>query len=93
RNDVLEAKDYFVDCDGQSFTMTTPWVHTKDTHGTGCTFAAALTGFIAKGCSISDSVAEAKQFIQAAIEDGLRIGSGHGPTNHWAYAKLKKEML
>lgn len=92
RNDVLEAKDYYADCEGQSFTMTTPWVQTKDTHGTGCTFAAALTGFIAKGYSLSDAVAEAKQFIQAAIEDSLRIGSGHGPTNHWAYNRLKKEM-
>ncbi|EGQ24737.1 phosphomethylpyrimidine kinase [Sporosarcina newyorkensis 2681] len=92
RNDVLEAKDYYADREGQSFTMTTPWVQTKDTHGTGCTFAAALTGFIAKGYSLSDAVAEAKQFIQAAIEDGLRLGSGHGPTNHWAYNRLKKEM-
>lgn len=90
RNDVLEAKDYFIDYDDQSFTMTTPWVHTKDTHGTGCTFAAAIAGFLAKDCAVPDAVAEAKQFIQAAIENGLRIGSGHGPTNHWAYAKLKE---
>ena len=90
RSDVLDAKDYFLDSDGQSFTVTTPWIQTKDTHGTGCTFAAALTGFLAKGYSMTDSVAEAKQFIQAAIEDGLHIGSGHGPTNHWAYGKLKR---
>ena len=90
RSDVLDAKDYFLDSDGQSFTVTTPWIQTKDTHGTGCTFAAALTSFLAKGYSMTDSVAEAKQFIQAAIEVGLHIGSGHGPTNHWAYGKLKR---
>lgn len=90
RSDVLDAKDYFLDSDGQSFTVTTPWIQTKDTHGTGCTFAAALTSFLAKGYSLSDAVAEAKQFIQAAIEDGLHLGSGHGPTNHWAYCKLKR---
>lgn len=92
RSDVLDAKDYYLDSDGQSFTVTTPWIHTKDTHGTGCTFAAALTSFLAKGYSMSDSVAEAKQFIQSAIEDGLQIGSGHGPTNHWAYGKLKRSF-
>ena len=92
RCDLLEAKDYYADCDGQSFTVTTPWVHTKNTHGTGCTFASALTAFIAKGCSMSDAAAESKQFIQAAIEDSLRIGAGHGPTNHAAYNKLRKAM-
>lgn len=92
RNDILDARDYYLDSDGQSFTLTTPFIHTKDTHGTGCTFAAALTGFLAKECSIADAVAESKQFIQAAIENGLRLGSGHGPTNHWAYGNLKREM-
>ncbi|ARK21561.1 MULTISPECIES: bifunctional hydroxymethylpyrimidine kinase/phosphomethylpyrimidine kinase [Sporosarcina] len=93
RSDVLDAKDYYADADGQSFTVTTPWIQTKDTHGTGCTFAAALTAFLARGYSLPDSVAEAKQFIQAAIENGLQLGSGHGPTNHWAYGQLKREML
>ncbi|WP_303968463.1 bifunctional hydroxymethylpyrimidine kinase/phosphomethylpyrimidine kinase [Sporosarcina ureae] len=93
RSDVLDAKDYYADVDGQSFTVTTPWIQTKDTHGTGCTFAAALTAFLARGYSLPDSVAEAKQFIQAAIENGLQLGSGHGPTNHWAYGQLKRELL
>ena len=93
RSDLLDAKDYYSDVDGQSFTVTTPWIQTKDTHGTGCTFAAALTAFLARGYSLPDSVAESKQFIQAAIEKGLKIGSGHGPTNHWAYGKIKREML
>lgn len=93
RSDVLDAKDYYMDTDGQSFTVTTPWIQTKDTHGTGCTFAAALTAFLARGYSLPDSVAEAKQFIQAAIENGLKIGTGHGPTNHWAYGQLKRELL
>jgi hydroxymethylpyrimidine/phosphomethylpyrimidine kinase len=32
---------------------------------------------------------QAKAFIQAAIEDGIDIGSGHGPTNHWAYQRSR----
>lgn len=62
-------------------------IPTKNTHGTGCTFSAAITAELAKGKSIYDAVSTAKSFISAAIEDDLEIGNGHGPTNHWAYRK------
>jgi hydroxymethylpyrimidine/phosphomethylpyrimidine kinase len=72
--------------DGQElFYFTTKRVETKNTHGTGCTFSAAITAELAKGSSIYDAVATAKNFIQAAIEFDLGIGAGHGPTNHWAF--------
>lgn len=72
--------------DGSAFhTFTGTRIDTKDTHGTGCTFSAAMTAAIAKGASVRTAAETAKQFIQAAIEDGLHIGQGHGPTNHWAY--------
>ncbi|MET1031994.1 bifunctional hydroxymethylpyrimidine kinase/phosphomethylpyrimidine kinase [Domibacillus tundrae] len=72
--------------DGESFhTFIGKRIDTKDTHGTGCTFSAAMTAAIAKGASVRAAAETAKQFIQAAIEDGLHIGEGHGPTNHWAY--------
>ena len=60
---------------------------TMHTHGTGCTYAAAITAELAKGRSACDAVRLAKAFIQAAIEDNLGIGEGHGPTNHWAYQR------
>lgn len=60
-------------------------IATKNTHGTGCTFAAALTAEIAKGNSVENAVNTAKRFIQAAIKEDLELGNGHGPTNHWAY--------
>ncbi|MEH7305473.1 bifunctional hydroxymethylpyrimidine kinase/phosphomethylpyrimidine kinase [Neobacillus drentensis] len=81
--------------DGKEFyTFTSPRIQTKNTHGTGCTFSAVLTAELAKGFSVYDAVLKAKDFIQAAIEDQLEIGQGHGPTNHWAYGKrnLTKEM-
>ncbi|OES43796.1 bifunctional hydroxymethylpyrimidine kinase/phosphomethylpyrimidine kinase [Domibacillus iocasae] len=72
--------------DGKIFhTFLGKRIDTKDTHGTGCTFSAAMTAAIAKGASVRVAAQTAKQFIQAAIEDGLYIGEGHGPTNHWAY--------
>lgn len=76
--------------DGKSFEyFTSQRITTKNTHGTGCTFSAALTAELAKGSSVLDALAIAKSFIQAAIEDDLRIGAGHGPTNHWAYKKRR----
>lgn len=71
----------------QSFTVTTPRVQTKDTHGTGCTFSAALTANIAKGLPLHESIIEAKKFIHLAISRPLHIGNGHGPTNHFAYKR------
>jgi hydroxymethylpyrimidine/phosphomethylpyrimidine kinase len=67
--------------------FTSKRIETKNTHGTGCTFSAAITAELAKGASVYDAVVTAKDFIQAAIEDDLMLGKGHGPTNHWAYQK------
>ncbi|MBC8081350.1 MAG: bifunctional hydroxymethylpyrimidine kinase/phosphomethylpyrimidine kinase [Gorillibacterium sp.] len=65
---------------------------TTHTHGTGCTFAAAITAGLAQGLSVIEAAAQAKAFIQAAIEDGLGIGHGHGPTNHWAFQDRKRTL-
>lgn len=68
-----------------SFSMSTPRVQTKDTHGTGCTFSAALTAQMAKGLSLKKAMIEAKKYVHLAISNPLSIGHGHGPTNHFAY--------
>jgi hydroxymethylpyrimidine/phosphomethylpyrimidine kinase len=67
--------------------MVSPRIETSHTHGTGCTFSAAITAQLAKGMDIREAVKTAKAFIRAAIENPLGIGNGHGPTNHWAYNK------
>ncbi|MFL8938970.1 bifunctional hydroxymethylpyrimidine kinase/phosphomethylpyrimidine kinase [Rossellomorea oryzaecorticis] len=67
--------------------LMSPRIETLHTHGTGCTFSAAITAQLANGMTMRDAVLTAKEFIRAAIEDGLGIGGGHGPTNHWAYNK------
>ncbi|GLB60658.1 bifunctional hydroxymethylpyrimidine kinase/phosphomethylpyrimidine kinase [Cytobacillus sp. NCCP-133] len=80
--------------DGQNFyEFKSERVHTVNTHGTGCTFSAAITAGLAAGMPLLNAVERAKQFIQAAIEDDLQLGSGHGPTNHWAYNRRKKERF
>lgn len=80
--------------DGHNFhEMSGPRVRTKRTHGTGCTFSAALTACLAQGMPMEEASASAKRFIQAAIEDGISIGSGHGPTNHWAYGNRLRQRI
>ncbi|MGD6817442.1 bifunctional hydroxymethylpyrimidine kinase/phosphomethylpyrimidine kinase [Metabacillus sp. 113a] len=87
--DEEQSSDLFYD--GESFTrLTGKRINTKHTHGTGCTFSAALAAELAKGVSLQAAADTAKQFIQAAIEETLEIGAGHGPTNHWAYQQRNR---
>ncbi len=89
----LADKDYAIDYvffqDGRSFSMQSTRISTKNTHGTGCTFSAALTAFLGSGLPIKEAIVEAKKFIQLAITYDLSLGNGHGPTNHFAYQSFK----
>lgn len=79
--------------DGETFEIfVTDRYETRHTHGTGCTFSAAITAELAKGRSIHAAVETAKDFITCAIRDTLGLGQGHGPTNHWAYGKSKQRV-
>jgi len=63
---------------------------TKNTHGTGCTLSAALAAHIAKGLSLPEAVLAAKAYVARAIAhaDKLSVGTGHGPTHHFANLSL-----
>lgn len=87
--DEKYATDYVFLQDGRTFTMQSKRINTTNTHGTGCTFSAALTAFIAQGLPLEKAIIEAKKFIQMAITHDLFIGNGYGPTNHFAYQKHK----
>lgn len=65
-----------------------PRVNSQRTHGTGCTYSAAITALLARGEPILQAIATAKAFVHRAIE-GARdwdVGMGHGPTDHCAPA-------
>ncbi len=71
--------------DGKKFhEFISERIDTKNTHGTGCTYSAAIATFLAKGKSVLESVRMAKEYITDALRFSLHIGSGHGPTNHFA---------
>ncbi len=58
-------------------------VLTRHTHGTGCTYSAAITACLALGNELLPAVKRAKQFVQSAIENAPQLGQGHGPLNHF----------
>ncbi len=65
--------------------LTAPRVPTENTHGTGCTYSAAIAAHLAKGASVEEAVRAAHGYLQAAISqaDTLLIGGGRGPVHHF----------
>lgn len=58
-------------------------IHTKNTHGTGCTLSSAIAANLANGLGIEDAIRQSKEYITQAIRDSFAIGNGHGPVNHF----------
>jgi len=67
---------------GCTVMLRTSRTLSKNTHGTGCTFSAAIAAGLALGLSPVAAVRRAKEFITAAIATAPSLGHGHGPTNH-----------
>ncbi len=69
---------------GGAFTeFGSPRIDTRHTHGTGCTYSAAITAFLARGVPMVEAVTRAKRFIDEAIRTNPGLGAGSGPVNHW----------
>ena len=78
--------------DGKIFNeIEGPRIDTKNTHGTGCTFASAIATLLARGDTIDVAVRKAKTFITMAIQSGFSLGKGTGPTNPSAYVLREME--
>ncbi len=65
--------------------MTSPRIHTRNTHGTGCTFSSAIAAFLAHDMPMNGAIRSAKQYMEYAISSGAgyEIGKGHGPVHHF----------
>ena len=72
---VYNGADYFL--------LKAERIHTKNTHGTGCTFSAAIAAGLAKHYAPFAAIHKAKLFITSAIKENFSLGKGHGPTNHF----------
>ncbi|MEM3640744.1 MAG: bifunctional hydroxymethylpyrimidine kinase/phosphomethylpyrimidine kinase [Candidatus Bathyarchaeia archaeon] len=78
-------------CNGEIRKYSSPRIDVKTTHGTGCSFSAAIAAELAKGKPISAAVEKAKKVVALGIRFGLNIGRGHGPVNPMAH--LYRESL
>ncbi len=58
-------------------------IDTKNTHGTGCTFSAAVASQLARGMGLREAVQKAKDYVTMALSHSLDIGKGCGPTHHF----------
>ena len=67
-------------------------IHTKNTHGTGCTFSSAIAANLAKGASLKTAIEVSKSYISLAIKHSFNLGHGYGPTNHF-YELYEKANL
>lgn len=78
------ARDCVLLENGELFFMSAPRVDTKNTHGTGDTFSACIVSELAKGLLMKEAIIVARQYLHGTIADGIVVGHGHGPLNHWA---------
>jgi hydroxymethylpyrimidine/phosphomethylpyrimidine kinase len=79
-----ESVDLLVDGEN-CVRLAAPRVPTKNTHGTGCTFAAAIAAGLAKGLPLDEAARQAKAFVSAAIAaaDRLGLAASNGPLHHF----------
>jgi len=81
-----EEATYITDIlyDGQTFhEEKMEYIHTQNTHGTGCTLSAAIAAGLAKNESVLTAYRNARNYLQNALKYSFDIGKGHGPLNHY----------
>jgi len=80
--------DALVRPDGTREEWSAPRIETRHTHGTGCTLASAIAAGLARGESLTASVAAARRYVRAAIEGAPGLGEGSGPLGHGVPARM-----
>ncbi|SNT65829.1 hydroxymethylpyrimidine/phosphomethylpyrimidine kinase [Asanoa hainanensis] len=68
----------------ETYELSARWVDTPNTHGTGCSFAAATAAYLAQGEDLRTALGAAKEFVTRAVAGGANwhLGAGHGPLDH-----------
>ena len=79
---LTEAVDIFYD--GRTeLLLSAPFIRRVSTHGTGCTYSAAITGYLALGRGLPRAVEAAKQYITQAIAQSRRVARHHTLNHFW----------
>ena len=88
-----ESTDLLVHAEGE-LSLTASRLDGRHTHGTGCTFAAAIAARLALGASLDEAARVAKEYVIAAMQHGIDVGSGHRPLGHfWQTRWIPHEQL
>ena len=67
-------------------------IHTKNTHGTGCTLSSAIATYYSCGKTLKKSCEMAIKYVNHAIGTGPKYGKGHGPINHLSTISVNKKF-
>lgn len=73
--------------ENEELLLEGPRIDTPHTHGTGCSYSAAITALLARQLPLPDAVSQAKRWIQQAIATNPGLGHGQGPVNHFTPAR------
>lgn len=79
---LIDCSDDLLYSNGQFFWYKHDKINNPNNHGTGCTLSSAIACNMANNLSIKDSIFNAKQYINGALNDNLNLGNGSGPLNH-----------
>lgn len=77
-----ESTDLVVTATSES-RLSAPRLDVPNTHGTGCTFAAAIAARLALGNSLDEAARGAKEYVTGAMRHGVAVGGGHQPLGHF----------
>ena len=80
---LAEAADLLTEADGAVLRLAAPRIATRHTHGTGCTFSAAIAAHLAHGAPPVQAISAAKAYLTEALRTSYAIGAGHSPVNHF----------
>ncbi|KAI0145876.1 Phosphomethylpyrimidine kinase-domain-containing protein [Hypoxylon sp. NC0597] len=81
-----EEREIVVDLlfgEGQATRIQSPYIESKNTHGTGCSLASAIASNLSKGLKPVDAVRAACRYVEAGIKSAPGYGKGNGPINHF----------
>lgn len=89
-DDVRQSDDHVIIFGKEDVWIRNPRIQTENTHGTGCTYSAAIASFLAKGLRNLHAIKAAREYLQGAIAHGAtqQVGLGFGPVDHsWRLRK------
>jgi hydroxymethylpyrimidine/phosphomethylpyrimidine kinase len=81
-HDLHASEDYLFD--GSRFvSFSAERIETRNTHGSGCTFASAIAAWLAHGLNLEEAIRRAKDYVTEAIRHSFSLGHGNGPLGHF----------